>query len=42
MAYCPFSANLLLDPRFTIKTGRSLKICPIDSVAEPPTNAQLL
>ena len=30
------------DPRFTIKTGRSLKICSIDSVDGPPTNAHLL
>ena len=30
------------DPRFIIVSGRSLKICPIDSVDGPPPNAYLL
>ena len=30
------------DPRFSIVSGRSLKICPIDSVDGPPPNAHLL
>ena len=29
------------DPRFTIKTGQSLKICSIDSVDGPPPYAHL-
>ena len=29
------------DPRFSIVSGRSLKICPIDSVDGPPPNAHL-
>ena len=30
------------DPRFSIVSGRSLKICAIDSVDGPPPNAHLL
>ena len=29
------------DPRFSIVSGRSLKICPIDSVDGPPPNGHL-
>ena len=33
--------SIKTDPRFSIVSGRSLKICPIDSVDGPPPNAHL-
>ena len=33
---------LKTDPRFSIVSGRSLKICAMDSVDGPPPNAHLL
>ena len=38
----PFRLLTKTDARFTIKTGRSLKICLIDSVDGPPLYAHLL
>ena len=37
-----YGLRVKTDPRFSIVSGRSLKICPIDSVDGPPPNAHLL